>query len=128
MLFNYVDLLGKEFEYLGRGPDKFDCLGLVIELFKRRGLEFPDYPSIVDMHLRDAQFQSALSSNLFTEVSVPSEHTVVLFNLHRKYTTHMGYMLNGYEFLHIIEKANVCKSRIDIAEWSCRVKGFYKLK
>jgi cell wall-associated NlpC family hydrolase len=41
----YADLLGKPFADGGRGPDSFDCVGLAIEVQRRRGLDIPDFVS-----------------------------------------------------------------------------------
>jgi cell wall-associated NlpC family hydrolase len=41
-MIDITDLIGKPFRMLARGPDAFDCMGLVIEIFKRAGIEIPD--------------------------------------------------------------------------------------
>ena len=40
-MLDYTDLLGKEFEFGARGPDKFDCWGLCLEVGKRAGVDLP---------------------------------------------------------------------------------------
>ena len=42
MLLDVNDLLGKPYKAHGRGPDRFDCYGLVIEVEKRLGRKMPD--------------------------------------------------------------------------------------
>jgi len=42
----FRDLIGKPYEDLGRGPDSYDCWGVVIEVGKRLGIEIPDYQMI----------------------------------------------------------------------------------
>lgn len=42
---DYKGLIGIPFKYGGRGPDFYDCYGLVMELHQRRGIELPDYES-----------------------------------------------------------------------------------
>jgi len=39
----YTDLLDKRYEKGARGPDAYDCYGLVMEVFKRAGVALPDY-------------------------------------------------------------------------------------
>lgn len=38
----WIDLLGKKFAQFGRGPEEYDCYGLVMEIFRRRGIIIPD--------------------------------------------------------------------------------------
>lgn len=39
----WIDLIGTPFKVNGRGPDYYDCYGLIIEIYKRMGLYAPDY-------------------------------------------------------------------------------------
>lgn len=32
------DLIGKPFAHRGRGPDSYDCFGLLLEVYRRRGI------------------------------------------------------------------------------------------
>lgn len=38
------DLLGLPFADGGRGPDSYDCWGIVREVYRRYGVTLPDYP------------------------------------------------------------------------------------
>lgn len=38
----YKDLLGKPFRWGARGPDAFDCWGLVMAVFRRAGVDLKD--------------------------------------------------------------------------------------
>ena len=39
----WLDLLGKPYRHLARGPDAYDCYGLLLEVFRRRGIVIRDY-------------------------------------------------------------------------------------
>ena len=53
MKLKYEDLLGKKFKYNGRGPDEYDCYGLVKEIYNRLGIELPEFASTDDCSLID---------------------------------------------------------------------------
>ena len=48
----WLDLVGKPVVFHGRGPDTYDCYGLVLEIYKRRGIVMPDlvYPNSEAAH------------------------------------------------------------------------------
>ncbi len=93
------DLLGKSFQYGGRGPLEYDCYGLVMEIYKRRGVSLPDFGSS------------------------PSASWI-----HRPpFTTHIGVVLeDGYRFIHIMTKTEVTIERLDSLLWKRRITGFFK--
>lgn len=118
----YVDLLGSKFQYGGRGPDRFDCYGLVIELHKRLGKEVPD--------VRSPTEQERIASLMGDHIPVwtPCQRgtgAVMTFRIGR-YVSHVGMMINTYQFLHIWEGANlgVAVERVD--QWERRVAGVYR--
>lgn len=39
----WADLIGKPFRFRGRGPDHYDCYGLLLVLFRRRGIIIADF-------------------------------------------------------------------------------------
>jgi cell wall-associated NlpC family hydrolase len=52
-----ADLVGRPFALGGRGPDAFDCWGLVLELRRRLALpEPPDFASVYDVQARRVLF------------------------------------------------------------------------
>lgn len=38
----WSDLVGLPFKSRGRGPDEYDCFGLVMQIYRRRGIVIPD--------------------------------------------------------------------------------------
>lgn len=45
---DYRDLLGKKWELRARGPERFDCLGLVYEVLLRTGVELDELARLED--------------------------------------------------------------------------------
>ena len=43
MIIDVTDLVGKPFLHCGRGPDAYDCFGLVLEVLRRVGIDW-DWP------------------------------------------------------------------------------------
>jgi cell wall-associated NlpC family hydrolase len=65
----YVDLIGTPFRRGARGPDEFDCYGLVKFLIERAtGREVPDYQSPTDSGATHA----LISNGLFIHAWEPS--------------------------------------------------------
>lgn len=127
--FNYLDLLGKEFEYGTRGPDKFDCYGLMIETRKRAGLFIPEnYASTNLPEVMHDSIEHAKVALPFRELPGPRPFCLVTFKLHPKYTTHIGMVLgDGYRFIHILPKLRVAVERLDSICWAHRITGYWDI-
>lgn len=97
----WCDLVGLQYENHARGPDKFDCLGLVVEIYKRMGITIFD-PIYSDD--RDEQ------TNLLDENSkkwMPTEikpGACLLFrrSLDNK-AAHVGVSIDADRFIHATE-------------------------
>lgn len=126
-MFEYKDLLGKKFEYGGRGPEVYDCYGLVKEIYSRRGIELPEFqsssePSIIQNLINDGK-------TFFEELEKPEPFCLITFKIHPRYTSHIGIMLDDHiHFLHIMKKTGVSIERIDDPCWRKRITGFFKWK
>lgn len=57
-------LLGAKFVWGGRGPNEFDCWGLVIEIYRRMGIELLDqWQDQVENHLEISKIYEAYSKS-----------------------------------------------------------------
>ena len=121
---DYTDLLGKEFEYGGRGPDKYDCYGLCMEIYKRLGKPLPEFHSESEPSLIHEIVMQG--KKLFKEIPEPEPYCLAVFTLKPPYVSHIGVVLNPPYFIHILRKAKVCVERLDSYIWAKRVKGFYR--
>lgn len=114
------DLVGVPFAYGGRGPDTFDCYGLVRELYARDGISIPDYTSPTDGGLITAMM--ALELYLWEECA-PTPGAVVLFRVPGN--SHVGYLTSPTHFVHTWAESNgVLRERL--STWERRVRGFYR--
>ena len=103
MLLDVNDLLGKPYKAHARGPDSFDCYGLVIEVEKRLGHTMPDlYTKLaqsdtweVDPHNID--FAKEMTG--MEKTKTPSfGDVVVFFNKGRIF--HTGVYLKNDDVIH----------------------------
>jgi cell wall-associated NlpC family hydrolase len=121
----YIDLLGKPFVWGGRGPEGFDCYGLCIEMAKRNGQVIPDSAWSEDPALIAALVEETEEKG-FVRVDAPQAGDFVGFMLRPPFVSHIGYMLNQHEFLHITKGTKVSRERIDSLLWQRKVAGFYR--
>lgn len=122
----YTDLLGKPFQYGGRGPIAYDCYGLAIELQRRRGVALPDFGSAVQRHVIHRMIMDGRSS--FRQIPLPEPWCLVTFSLGRDLTSHIGVVLDdGKRFIHIMQDVHVCVERLASDTWKNKVTGYYHL-
>ena len=118
----WFDLVGVEYEHRGRGPEKFDCYGLLMEVFRRRGVVVPDvlYGSSVEEQDR-----------ILTE-GAPGWRRVecapgvgVMLKRQDGSKSHVGVMIDDDRFIHATEDhKQVVISRLSQG-YARRVVGFY---
>jgi cell wall-associated NlpC family hydrolase len=115
------DLIGKPFEYGGRGPDFFDCYGLVTEFMRRAGQRVPDYIS------REAQERIALdmeAARVSWMACEPGPGAVALIRVGR-HVCHVAIVMPRGKLMHTWARSGgVCIEDLD--EWRHRITGFYR--
>lgn len=122
------DLLGKKFEYNGRGPDSFDCFGLATEVLQRQGITLPAIQSETEAAAIHAQILFTQENPLFKKLSEPEPWVIVTFMVRPPYTSHVGIVLEDCRrFIHIMEKRSVTIERLDAIEWQRRITGFFAI-
>ena len=99
------DLLGKPYSPHGRGPDSFDCYGLVIEVEKRYGIDLPDfdYQSYSEQFIT-GHFSTLQASNHALKIDVLVEGAVVLFENMQGFKTHIGVYIGNNQIVHCNKK------------------------
>ena len=124
-LCNYTDLLGKEFHYGGRGPDRFDCYGLVMEVYRRRGIVLPEFESCSDPEeIHGSMLQG---KDHFEQIDHPQPWCIVMLCVRPPFVSHVGVVLpNRNLFLHTMRAVNVCVERLASPEWQHRIRGYYR--
>jgi cell wall-associated NlpC family hydrolase len=123
----YTDLLGKPFEYGGRGPDSFDCYGLAVELYRRAGVVLPDYASTDNPEAQGGGFLHG-AENYFDQVDQPQPLDIVLFQVVPRFITHCGVYVGHGRFVHIMQLISVACEELASPVWLHRARGMYRLK
>jgi len=121
----YAGLIGRPFEAGGRGPG-YDCWGLCRSVLQRNGIDVPDYPSTCDADRNASLIIAAMESGW--EECEPQAFAVALFRMDRRLGTHVGVMVDGQRFVHVIAPMGVCVERISHPLWRKRILGFYRWK
>ena len=127
---NLEDLLSCQFADGGRGPDRWDCYGLCIEVFKRYGKDIPkDYfaPALNSLAVY-RQFKKVVGDwELLTEPQTPC---LVAFSVlsKRRMVNHVGVYIGGGKFIHSCQGLNVTVSALSNINWRNSVIGYYKYK
>ena len=123
----YTDLLGKPFEYGGRGPDSFDCYGLAVELYRRADLALPDYASTASPERQGAGFMHGAEHH-FNQVDQPQELDIILFQVLPRFISHCGVYVGSGRFIHIMSKICVAVEELASPVWQYRSRGIYRFK
>lgn len=105
-----IDLVGKPYRVGGRGPDAFDCSGLVYHVYKKAGLILPV----------TAEEQGLAGVATSREATLPGD--IVVFKIDRGF--HVGIMLNEREFIHASKSRGVAISDLLVPYWSRNLRGF----
>lgn len=121
----YADLIGKPFEYGGRGPETYDCYGLVSELLWRIGQQAPDYHSPTG--LKEIAEAMHNATPLWTPCE-PGTGALVAIRIPTRAdsrVSHVGMLLPHGRFIHTWERSGgVTVERLD--DWKLRIRGFYR--
>lgn len=120
MKIEYVDLLGIPFKLGGRGPDFYDCYGLLEEMHRRAGHTIVDYRSP-----ESGPLISALISGECARLWHPYKQCQGASVLIRvPFSLHVGYMIDDYRMIHTWQNSGGVLVE-PIENWKHRVMGFY---
>lgn len=127
-MINVNDLIGKPFSDGGRGPDSYDCFGLVKEVYRRYGIELEDYSiSAYACEQISNEVEKAKHDPRWIKLDAPKVPCVVLLRADAYFTQHIGIYIGNGKFLHI-RNFGVCIEKLSSPLWSGRanrLKGFY---
>lgn len=115
------DLIGKSYKLGGRGPDAYDCAGLVVELLRRRNIPMR-IPETTDNRARNYIAMQTILAARWIGVSQPFRGCLVFLK-----PDHVGVMVNRLQFVHAAEDVGqVCIEYLDSGIWRSRFDGFYE--
>lgn len=124
------DYIGKEFKEKGRGPDYFDCWGLVRHVYLYHFSGGPVLPSYDECYksTQDKDILASLikeQSQQWKYVHEPKEFDIVVLKIvglpfHVGIVTKQGYML------HCLENVNTVHEKYTSMRWANKIAGFYR--
>lgn len=124
----YRDVIGVPFAYGGRGPDEFDCYGLVLEMSRRDGKELPDFGEGAEWMLpekKQPKTAAMMGASLPQWRQIDSQPGAVVLIRIGRYVSHVAYQIDNDRMIHAWEQSNgVSIARID--DWRHRIVGFYE--
>ena len=117
------DLLGCKYKVHGRNKEEgFDCLGIVIEVLRRNGIEIPDVNYEKPEQYEDV-FLKMQSIVVYQKIDIPQKLCIIVFRV-RNEPTHTGVYLGEGLFIHAT-KGGVRAEPLH--RWENRVEGYYKV-
>lgn len=120
----YDDLVGLPFRDGGRGPDSYDCWGLVLELFRRRGIVLHDYCCSSESTAGVARLMGQGRAE-WRRLEAPEPGCLVAIRmLDVGWANHCGMCLGEGRFIHAYsEETGVVIDRL--RRWGPRIAGYY---
>lgn len=120
------DLIGIPFVDGGRGPDAYDCWGLALEVFRRSGINLPDYKiSCTQASRIDQTIESERDFWQRCDEVLPIPALVVLRFNEVLFCNHTGVYVGAGKFIHTREKIGVNIDRLESPAWRRKIEGFY---
>lgn len=118
---NVDNLIGKPYARGGRGPDAYDCAGLVVEVMRRRGIKL-SIPETPEAECDQLAAMRAILAAQWVDVPRAFAGCIVFFR-----SNHVAVMLSPTKFIHVAEDVGqVCIERLEGAIWPRRFVGFYE--
>ena len=103
-------LQGKPYRNGAKGPDAFDCSGLVYYVFKQQRVSLPP----------PAETQGRAGHEIGRESIQPGD--LVFFKISGDF--HVGIMVGGGEFVHASSSRGVAIDSVDASYWHKRLVGY----
>jgi len=114
------DLIGKHYAIGARGPDAYDCWGLVLELVRRAGGKLPDYDTAGLSRTGIIRLaQSSIGEHAGT--TEPRPNTVVLDDKRG----HAGVTFDGQHVIHTTHTHGVVVVRANAFQFFYQHARFY---
>lgn len=105
------DLIGKPYINHGRGPDGYDCYGLVMEVERRMGTDMPDFEYKDFRGVLECNSERLLKEGRAVEIEEPVPGALCLFRNFRGMASHIGVYIGDDLFIHCHYRRGVCIER-----------------
>jgi len=124
---NFDKYLGKIFELGGRGPDAYDCYGLVMAICKENGFELPELDTPESVKMRKQIFDNRIKGDYLELLDGPEPGALAVFD-YRAGGLHIGVIDgSGRRFIHISSTTKTSKIHHLNDEYYLRfVYGYYR--
>ena len=121
----YEDLLGVPFRNRGRDPKTgLDCYGLAIEVFRRHGIQLPEFwISCMDFGTIEKTMEEQKSR--WVRVGIDVVPSIAIIRLRSKHYNHVMVNIGYGRFIHTRQNIGVQIERFDDLYWRDRYDGFY---
>jgi len=106
-------VLGQPYRFGGKGPENFDCSGLVVFAYEGGGVSVP--PPTENM--------MKLGDEIDSRLVLPGD--LVFFSIGKEY--HVGIVVNRFAFIHASKSRGVAVDRLDSPYWKKRTLSFRRL-
>ncbi|WP_196600025.1 C40 family peptidase [Pectinatus frisingensis] len=119
----YDDLIGIPFKDGGRDKTGLDCWGLAKEIYKRRGIELPEFNISA---MATDRITNALTENkpLWRKLNKPEPSALVVIKLVcGGWADHVGVCIDNNKFIHAYCRTGVVIDRL--SKWQSHIAGFY---
>ncbi len=123
--YNWNQWVGLPFRARGRGPDKFDCYGLIrAVLLDARGMTLPAF--LDDGVPIDQEAHDHLERWVRVDVPHPIQFDILCFRMPNR-LSHLGLAVDNVGlFLHLMMGGNSLVERLRISSWRCKLTGVYR--
>jgi cell wall-associated NlpC family hydrolase len=119
------DLIGIPFKNRGRGPEEYDCYGLVQEIYRRCGIDIPDYTvNALDFMAVNAVYQE--NKKIWIPTERPEFPDVLAMKFNSPLVNHVGVYLGNHQFVHAREGSNSCIESTEHVYWKRAIVAYYK--
>lgn len=123
---DYYKYLGVNFKFNGNSIEEgYDCINLCCAIAKDRGVPMMninhEFTNINTYHY----LFNIRETSVWEKLNKPMADTLVVFKINGK-ISHVGYMLDELQFVHIMEHSKVTVEKITSLQWERRIVGFYR--
>ena len=119
----YEDLIGVPFIDGGRDKSGMDCWGLAREMFRRQGIDIPDY-HVSAVSAVSVASQMGVDVEYWQKLAQPVLGCLVLIRLSPDvWANHVGIYIGDGKFIHAYSATGVSIGRL--RRWRSRIVGFY---
>ena len=117
------DLVGLDYKERGRGPDGYDCWGLICEAYDRIfGFSIPSYADRPDSTGKLARLAHNEQKS-WVKVDYPKTGDLILF---RGLPPHVGMSIGRGRMLHMPKDQKSCIESWREPLWQPRITGFFR--